>query len=125
MDEAVARAVVDGLRARGVAAHLAQVNVYTFGVRVALEDGREALWDTDGAAGLEAEVLRDGTLVGFVPLIAGSADYPAEQIIDAIARADYSTPVARQRPAAPPPAPPLPVEGGVFRRFFGGFRQPR
>lgn len=125
MDEGIARDVVDGLRARGVAARLAEVNVYTFGVQVTLPDGREARWDTDGAAGLEAEVLRDGTLVGFVPLIEGSENYSVDQIVDAIARADYSTPEARERPTAPPPGRPLPIEGGVFRRFFGGFRNPR
>ena len=57
-------------------------------------DGREAVWDTDGTAGLEAQVMRDGVLVGFVPHIQGSEDFDEAQIIDAIARADYDQPVA-------------------------------
>jgi hypothetical protein len=44
-------------------------------------------------------------------------------VVDAIARADYDQPIARERPTAPPAAPPLPREGGVFRRFLGGFRE--
>ena len=41
---------------------------------------------------------------------------------DAIARADYSQPEGHERSVSPPPAPPLPREGGLFRRFLGGFR---
>ncbi len=122
MDENRARRVVDALRDRGIDGHLAKVGVDQFGVRVSLHDGREAEWDTDGAAGLEAQVMEDGMLVGYVPEIEGSEDFDDEQVIDAIARTDYRQPVARQRPVAPPPAPPLPREGGVFRRFLDGFR---
>jgi hypothetical protein len=92
------------------------------GVRVVLPDGREALWDTDGTAGLEAQVMRDGMLVGFVPMIEGSEDFSEEQTVDAIARTDYDQPVARQRREAPPAKPALPMEGGFFRRFRDGFR---
>lgn len=123
MDENRALRVVDKLRDRGIDAHLARENLYRFGVRVVLPDGREAIWDSDGTADLEAQVMRDGMLVGFVPVIPGSADFDEDQIVDAIARADYDTPIARERPVAPPPAPPLPREGGVFRRFLGGFRE--
>jgi hypothetical protein len=122
VDENRARRVVDALRDRGVDGHIAKVGVDQFGVRVSLHDGREAEWDTDGAAGLEAQVMQDGILVGYVPEIAGSDDFDEEQIVDAIARTDYNQPVARQRPVAPPPARPLPREGGVFRRFLDGFR---
>jgi len=122
MDEKRTRRVVDALRERGVPAHVARTGVGQIGVRVVIFDGREAIWDTDGAAGLEAQVLRNGTLVGFVPVIDGSEDFDEQQIIDAIARTDYDQPVARQRPSAPPPAPPLPMEGGFFRRFRDGFR---
>jgi len=122
MDENRARRVVDALRDRGIDGHLAKVGVDQFGVRVSLHDGREAEWDTDGAAGLEAQVMQDGMLVGYVPEIEGSEDFDDEQVIDAIARTDYRRPVARQRPVAPPPAPPLPREGGLFRRFLDGFR---
>src|SRR5579859_7317797 len=121
MDEFRARRVVDALRDRGVNAHLFRGTV-EFGVRVTLSGGREAEWDTDGTAGLEAQVMRDGMLVGFVPVIEGSEDFDEAQVVDAIARTDYDQPIARQRATAPPPAPPLPREGGVFRRFLDGFR---
>lgn len=122
MDENRARRVVDALRDRGVDAQLARAGVYRFGVRVALGDGREAEWDTDGTAGLEAQVMRNGVLVGFVPQIEGSEDFSEVDVIDAITRTDYDRPIARQRPTAPPPAAPLPRQGGVFRRFLDGFR---
>jgi hypothetical protein len=121
MDEFKARRVVDALRDRGVNAHLLRGTV-EFGVRVTLPGGREAEWDNDGTAGLEAQVMQDGMLVGFVPTIEGSEDFDEDQVIDAIARTDYDQPVARQRATAPPPAPALTREGGVFRRFLDGFR---
>jgi hypothetical protein len=122
MDENRAQRVVDALRERGVPAHMVRPGVFQFGVRVVLSDGREAIWDTDGTAGLEAQVMRNGVLVGFVPVIEGSEDFDEAQVIDAIARTDYDQPIARQRAVAPPPAPALPQEGGFFRRFRGGFR---
>ena len=122
MEENRARRVVDALRDRGVNAQLARAGVYRFGVRIALGDGREAEWDTDGTAGLEAQVMRDGVLVGYVPDIEGSEDWDEDQIIDAIVRTDYNAPIARRRATAPPPATPLPRQGGVFRRFLDGFR---
>ena len=122
MDENRARRVVDALRARGVAAHLERADVAQYGVRVMLSDGRQAIWDTDGTAGLEAQVMRDGVLVGFVPMIEGSDGFAERQVVDAIARTDYDRPIARQRTTAPPPAPALPPEGGFFRRFIEGFR---
>ena len=122
MDENRARRVADGLRDRGIDAHLAKAGVDQYGVRVSLHGGREAEWDTDGTAGLEAQVMRDGMLVGFVPQIEGSEDFDEQQVVDAIARTDYDQPIARQRAAPPPAAAPLPREGGVFRRFLDGFR---
>ncbi len=122
MEENRARRVADALRDRGIDGHLAKVGVNQFGVRVTLHDGREAEWDTDGTAGLEAQVMQDGVLVGYVPEIEGSEDFDEQQVIDAIARTDYDQPVARQRSVAPPPGPPLRREGGVFRRFLDGFR---
>ena len=71
---------------------------------------------------LEAQVMRDGMLVGYVPQIEGSEVFDESQIVDAIARTDYDQPVARQRTVAPPPGPALTREGGVFRRFLDGFR---
>jgi hypothetical protein len=122
MDENRARKVADALRDRGIDAHLERAGTGQYGVRVSLPDGREAVWGTDGSASLEAEVLQDGDLVGMVPEIPGSGDFSDDQMVDAIARADYSQPVGYERPQAPPPAPPLTREGGVFRRFLEGFR---
>ncbi|MGZ4436852.1 MAG: hypothetical protein ACXVWU_13495 [Nocardioides sp.] len=122
MDENKARRVVDALRDRGTDADLARVGVYQFGVSVKLRDGREATWDSDDTATLEAQVMRDGVLVGYVPAIDGSDDFTEEQVVDAILRTDYDKPVASQRPTAPPPAPALPRRGGLFRRFMDGFR---
>jgi hypothetical protein len=122
MDENRARRVVDALRDRGVPAHVERPGVGQFGIRVDLFDGRQAIWDTDGTAGLEAQVMRNGVLVGFVPMIEGSEEFDEAQVIDAIARTDYDQPIARQRPVAPPPAAALPQEGGFFRRFRDGFR---
>src|SRR6201999_1551146 len=108
MDEFRARRVVDALRDRGVNAHLLRAGVGQFGVRVSLPGGREAEWDTDGTAGLEAQVMRDGMLVGFVPRVEGSEEFDEQQVVDAIARTDYDQPVARQRATAPPPSAALP-----------------
>jgi hypothetical protein len=122
MEEMKARRVVDALRERGTDADLARVGVRQFGISIRLPDGREAVWDSDDTASLEAQVMRNGMLVGFVPEIEGSADYTEEQIIDAIVRTDYDQPIATRRATAPPPAPALPVKGGLFRRFREGLR---
>jgi hypothetical protein len=122
MEEKRARRVVEGLRARGAPAQVRKAGVYQFGVVVELPGGREAVWDTDGTAGLEAQVLADGMLRGFVPTIPGSEHFTEEQVVDAIWRTDYDAPVGRVRASAPPVADPLPPQGGVFRRFLDGFR---
>ena len=122
MEELRARKVVDRLRERGVPAHLHIAPASRFGVRVDLPDGREAIWDADGAAALDAQIMRDGMLVGLVEDVPGSENFSIEEVVDAIARADYNQPVGRLRKTAPPPEPSLPVEGGFFRRMFDGFR---
>jgi hypothetical protein len=122
MEEMKARRVVDALRARGTDADLARVGVHQFGISIKLPDGREATWDSDDTASLEAQVMRNGMLVGFVPEIPGSDEFSDAQIIDAIVRTDYDKPIATQKPTAPPPAPALPIKGGLFRRFMDGFR---
>jgi hypothetical protein len=122
MEENKARRVVDTLRERGTDAQLARVGVYQFGVSIPLADGREVTWDSDGTAALEAQVMRNGVLVGYVPAIEGSDDYTEEQVVDAILRTDYDKPIATRRATAPPPAAPLPRKGGLFRRFMDGFR---
>ena len=123
MDENRARRVTDALRDRGIAAHLRKSGIDAYSVQVAAGQGREAIWGAEGTTGLEAEVLLDGDLVGFVPQIPGSENFDEAQIVDAIARADYDEPEGHERAAAPPPGPSLPREGGVFRRFLEGFRE--
>ncbi|BCJ41878.1 hypothetical protein GCM10010168_75660 [Actinoplanes ianthinogenes] len=115
MEENRARRVVDRLRERNVFAHLKlpHAGLTQYGIRVVLPDGREAIWDNDGTAGLEAQVMRDGILVGFVPSIPGSDGFGDAEIIDAIATADYDRPIGRstptpgRRPTPPPPPPSL------------------
>jgi hypothetical protein len=84
-----AERVVATLRERRVMAHLHSLGVYEFGIRVVLPDGREAIWDADGAAGLEATVMRDNVLVGMVRTIPGSEAYDDDAVAAAIAGADY------------------------------------
>lgn len=107
MEEARARRVVETLRSRNVFAHvkLPQAGITQYGIRVTLPDGREAVWDNDGTAGLEAQVMRNGILVGFVPSIPGSENFGEAEIIEAIAAADYDQPIGRSRPATPRPGP--------------------
>ena len=109
MDEATATDVVERLRARRIFAHVnRRAGVYNVGVRVVIPDGREAIWDNDGAAGLEAMVLRDGVLVGFVPQIPDTDDLDAAAIADLIAAADYdATPPPARTSATTTPAKPL------------------
>jgi hypothetical protein len=123
MEENRARHVTDALRDRGIDAHLdKEAGVGVYAVRIQLSGGREAVWGREGTTGLEAEVLLDGDLVGFVPEIPGSADFDESQVTDAIARADYDEPEGHERATAPPAKQALPREGGVFRRFLDGFR---
>jgi hypothetical protein len=105
MDEQRTRRVVDALRAQGVFAHvkLPQAGITRYGVRVVLPDGREAIWDNDGTARLEAQVMRNGVLVGFVPSIEGSEHFDEVHIVEAIARADYDRPVGRSQPTRAAP----------------------
>lgn len=114
VDEQRANEVVELLRARHVFASVSRrTGVYSFGIRVVIPDGREALWDNDGAAGLEAMVLRDGVLVGFVPTIPDTDELEAHAIADLIAATDYDAPAADDSgeaasaaPAAGASAPP-------------------
>jgi hypothetical protein len=122
VDENRARRVADALRDRGIDAHVERDGVGVYGVRVPAGQGRQAVWGTEGTTGLEAEVMQDGDLVGFISEIPGSESFAEAQIVDAIARADYDRPEGHERDAAPPSGPALQHEGGVFRRFLGGFR---
>jgi hypothetical protein len=126
MDEDRARRVVETLRSRNVFAHvkLPHAGITQYGVRVVLPDGREAIWDNDGTAGLEAQVMRDGVLVGFVPVIEGSEGFAEAQIVEAIAHADYDQPIGRSRPTGPPrPAAPRPgPAAGLAQRLRNGLR---
>ena len=128
MDEQRARRVVERLRARNVFAHvkLPHAGITQYGIRVVLPDGREAIWDNDGTAGLEAQIMRNGILVGFVPSIPGSENFGEAEIVEAIARADYDQPVGRSRPASPRPvargAGPVRPPMSLAQRLRGGFR---
>lgn len=110
MEQAQAERIITVLRERNVFAHikLPHAGITQYGIRVVLPDGREAVWDNDGTAGLEAQVMRNGVLVGFVPSIPGSENFSEAQITDAIARADYDQPIGRStpRPGAPVKTPP-------------------
>jgi hypothetical protein len=111
VDEAIAADVVERLRARRIFASVnRRAGVYNVGVRVVIPDGREAIWDNDGSPGLEAMVLRDGVLVGFVPLMPDTDDLDAAAITEIIAAADYDNPPAPS-PATPtpPPSPAMPA----------------
>jgi hypothetical protein len=102
MEESVATEVVELLRARSLFAHVnRRVGVYNVGVRLVIPDGREVIWDNDGAAGLEAMVLRDGDLVGYVPQVPDSDDLDAKQIAHLIAETDYDAPPAPSTPSNP------------------------
>lgn len=110
MEEAVATDVVELLRARRIFASLnRRAGVYNIGVRVVIPDGREAIWDNDGAAGLEAMVLRDGVLVGYVPQIPDSDDLDAASIAEIIASTDYDKRPDRSPPSRPTSAPSVAV----------------
>ena len=122
MDENRARRITDALRDRGINAHLRKSGIDAYSVQVPAGGGREAVWGAEDTSGLEAEVLLDGDLVGFIPEIPGSSDFDDAQVADAIARADYDEPIGHERAEAPPPERPLMREGGLFRRFIDGFR---
>jgi hypothetical protein len=110
VEESVAVDVVERLRAHRIFASVnRRVGVYNVAVRVVLTDGREAIWDNDETPGLEAMVLRDGVLVGFVPQIPDSENLDAEAITAIIAATDYDAP--------PPPSPPSnPTRGPMSTR---------
>ncbi|AZK92880.1 MULTISPECIES: hypothetical protein [Streptomyces] len=115
MDEERAKRLVAALQSRRVMAHVVEAGVYEFGVRVVVDGAIEALWDVDGAAGLDAELVEDGVLIGFVPHVPGSEDFTEDQLVEAIATTRYSAeglrPPAGTEPApAPAPSPP-PVAG--------------
>lgn len=98
MDEERAERLTTELRSRGVMAHLVHAGVYEFGIRVVLDDRIEALWDMDGAAGLDAEIVNEGALIGFVPHVPGSEDFTEEQLVNCIATTNYALDTL-QRPA--------------------------
>jgi hypothetical protein len=127
MEETTAEEVVQLLRDRRIFASLnRRAGVYNVGVRVVIPDGREAIWDNDGAAGLEAMVLRDGVLVGFVPQVPDSDDLDSAAIARLIAGADYDAPQStHESPAAgqkPPAATPSTV---VAESVTGSATAPR
>lgn len=117
MDSDRAERLTEELRARGVMAHLVHAGVYEFGIRVVLDDRIEALWDLDGAAGLDAEIVNEGALIGFVPHVPGSEEFTEEQLVNCIATTNYALDTL-QRPAdrtsgqQAPGRPPVPPSDG-------------
>src|SRR5260370_14181243 len=98
MDENRARRITDALRDRGINAHLRKSGIDAYAVQVPAGGGREAVWGAEGTTGLEAEVLLDGDLVGFVPQIPGSDAFDEAHNRAAIAQAHDSKPA---RPVHP------------------------
>jgi len=126
MEEDRARRVVETLRGRNIFAHvkLPYAGITQYGVRVMLADGREVIWDNDGTAGLEAQIMRDGVLVGFVEAIPGSENFGESEIVEAIAAADYDKPIGRSRPTRPGGnggPPPVRTPASLAQRLRGGF----
>jgi hypothetical protein len=123
MEEERARRIVETLRGRNVFAHvkLPQAGITQYGIRLVLPDGREAIWDNDGTAGLEAQIMRNGILVGFVASIPESENFGDGQIVEAIATADYDRPVGRSRPSGARPSP-APRSGVSLAQRLRGFR---
>ena len=122
VQEQRAQRVVVGLRAAGADAHLERVSVYEFGVGVQLPDGRRAVWDADGSDVLSATVIRDGVLVGYVPIVAGSAGLDDQATVKVIARTDYDAPHGQPRERALPLGPAKPMRRGLLARALEGFR---
>ncbi|MFD3520101.1 hypothetical protein [Streptomyces sp. NPDC058653] len=109
MDADRAERMTAELRDRGVMAHLVHAGVYEFGIRVVLDDKIEALWDMDGAAGLDAEIVNEGALIGFVPHVPGSEEFTEEQLVNCIATTNYALDTL-QRPAERTPAQEAPAQ---------------
>lgn len=98
MDTRTAEQIVEQLARWNVPARVVPRGPERAAVRVLLPTGREALWDSDRVRGLEAQVLRDGILVSYVPEIAGTRDMQPAAAAWAIATADYELSGVR-RPA--------------------------
>ncbi len=84
MDEDGALAMARALAKRGVGCRVTSARPSEYRLLVGLTDGREALWDGHGDV-LEARVLRDGALLGFVSLRVVSqptADAAAELVAE-------------------------------------------
>ncbi len=101
---------------------MSKQGVYQFGISIRLPGGREAIWDSDDTAWLEAQVMRDGMLVGYVPVSTGPRILRGAG--DRRDRPHRLRPADRHGGAttAPAPAPALPRKVGVLRRFLDGFR---
>ncbi|WP_405792063.1 hypothetical protein [Streptomyces sp. NBC_01506] len=128
MDSDRAERMTAELRSRGVMAHLVHAGVYEFGIRIVLDDRIEALWDMDGAAGLDAEIVNEGALIGFVPHVPGSEDFTEEQMVNCIATTNYALdtlqrPADRterpQTPAGSPDRPPQATPPALRRQRRG------
>ena len=115
VEERKARRVVEALRELGVDAHLERPAVYQFGVAVQLPDGRRAVWDADSSDDVSAQVLRDGVLVGFVPVVPGSGGLDEPGMVQVIAATDYDAPLGRAPRAAGAVGPAAAVAARAVR----------
>ena len=118
MEESKARRVVAALRERGVPAHLERPGVYQFGVAVQLSGGRRAVWDADSADELSATVVRNGVLVGFVPVLRGSGALDEAGLAGVIAATDYDAPPGPTAPLGDVPRS-TPARRGLLDRVRG------
>ncbi len=117
MNEYTARAVVDALQASNRTAHVHRTGVYEFGVRIALDGGREAIWNISPDGTVDAQILSNGVLVDYVSTIRMPCG-DLSQAADMIAKATYNGRPTMARPApAQRPAPPLtPTRTARWRR---------
>ncbi len=84
--------------------------------------GAGLFWDADDSDVLSATVMRDGVLVGYVPIVADSAGLDDQATVKVIARTDYDAPHGQHRERALPLGPAKPTRRGLLARALEGFR---
>ncbi len=79
-------------------------------------------WDADDSDVLSATVMRDGVLVGDVPIVADSAGLDDQATVKVIAGTDYDAPHGQRPERALPLGPAKPTRRGLLARALEGFR---